>query len=216
MTDQPSGPVRRLVALDADVQPAQLLLTDEPCTLGRAEGNRMVIPRQTVSRLHAAIAREGDQFVLRDLGSRNGTFVNGALLDAPHQLADRDAIGLGDPAPLLRFVDDLTVTVPRSARAATTRRLTYDDRLLRFLFDDRPLDLTPNEFRLLLHLYHHQDAVCTRETCAAAIWGADYPPGRDAAALDKVASTLRRKLRAGEPGAERLRTHPGFGYRLTT
>ncbi|HEY7035918.1 MAG TPA: FHA domain-containing protein [Thermomicrobiales bacterium] len=215
MTDGSVPPlVRRLVALDDAIQPPQLLLTDDPCTIGRADGNRVVVPRQTVSRLHAVIGREGDRFVLRDLGSRNGTFVNGLLLDGPRTLADRDAIGLGAPDALLRFVDD--VTVPASATTAGTAppRLTYDDRLLRFAFDSRPLDLTPNEFRLLLHLYRRLGAVCSRESCAAAIWGDDYPPGRDADALDKVVSTLRGKLRRLDPAADLVQTRPGYGYTL--
>lgn len=204
---------RRLVALDDEIQPSQLLLTDEPCTIGRGAGNRIVVPRQTVSRLHARIVQEGDQFMIADMGSRNGTFVNGHLLEEPRTLLDRDAIGLGDPEPLFRFVDDVTVLAARAV-SPPHQALTYDERLLRFSLRGQLLDVTPNEFRLLLHLFRSLGAVCSRESCAAAIWGEDYPPGRDAATLDKVISTLRRKLRGREADGNPLRTRAGFGYLL--
>ncbi len=48
-----------------------------------------------LSRRHAEVRREAGRFVLRDLASRNGTFVNGRRLDAPHALAPGDVIRIG-------------------------------------------------------------------------------------------------------------------------
>jgi len=48
-----------------------------PFRIGRQSGLGLCIPRQTVSGLHAEIVQEGDSLLLRDLGSTNGTFVNG-------------------------------------------------------------------------------------------------------------------------------------------
>jgi hypothetical protein len=50
-----------------------------------------------ISRHHARIARAPDgEYVIEDLASTNGTFVNGTRIAAPHPLADGDSIELGD------------------------------------------------------------------------------------------------------------------------
>ncbi|MGH7548681.1 MAG: FHA domain-containing protein, partial [Gemmatimonadales bacterium] len=52
-----------------------------------------------VSSRHAAIVRQGDTFVVRDLGSKNGTFVNGRRLTGEAALQDGDVIGFGAHGP---------------------------------------------------------------------------------------------------------------------
>jgi DNA-binding response OmpR family regulator len=200
------GPAPRLVALEPDVQPADLLLETDACTLGRSALCEVVVPRETVSRLHARIVREGPRFLLHDAGSANGTFVNGERLAGPHLLADRDRIGLGGPAPLLRYADPDPTVIAGA-------RLRYDERTMRFSLGAEPVDLTPNEFRLLRELHAHAGQVRTREQCAEAIWGPDYAPGWESDALDRVVSNLRGKLRRLDP-AEIIRTRPGVGYEL--
>ena len=56
-----------------------------------------------VSSRHAAVIHKGDAFVIQDLGSRNGTFVNGARLTADTTLQDGDVIGFGANGPALEF-----------------------------------------------------------------------------------------------------------------
>jgi S1-C subfamily serine protease len=56
-----------------------------------------------VSSRHAGIVRHGDRFVVRDLGSTNGTFVNGARVSGDVVLADGDVIGLGQNGPSVEF-----------------------------------------------------------------------------------------------------------------
>ncbi len=56
-----------------------------------------------VSSRHAAIVRKTDGFVLQDLGSRNGTFVNGKQINGDTALKDGDVIGFGANGPALEF-----------------------------------------------------------------------------------------------------------------
>lgn len=56
-----------------------------------------------VSGRHAGVALEGDLYVLRDLGSTNGTFVNGKKLTSDHVLASKDVIRFGPNGPQVEF-----------------------------------------------------------------------------------------------------------------
>lgn len=56
-----------------------------------------------VSSRHAAIVRKPDGFVLQDLGSRNGTFVNGKRITEDTPLRDGDVIGFGANGPAIEF-----------------------------------------------------------------------------------------------------------------
>ncbi len=55
----------------------EIALDKELTTVGRKPDNDIVIDNQAVSGHHASITVEGDKIVLEDLGSLNGTFVNG-------------------------------------------------------------------------------------------------------------------------------------------
>jgi pSer/pThr/pTyr-binding forkhead associated (FHA) protein len=48
-----------------------------PMLLGRQQGSDLLLPEELVSRRHARLAYEGDELVLEDLGSTNGTYLNG-------------------------------------------------------------------------------------------------------------------------------------------
>src|SRR3712207_6331167 len=113
--------VPHLLALQPVVEPGEFRLDDAGCTLGRGPTCRVVVPRSVVSRLHAQVERNGARFELRDLGSVNGTYVNGQRLYQPHLLSQHDLIGLGEARPLLTFVDP-------DATEAQAPRVRYDGR----------------------------------------------------------------------------------------
>jgi adenylate cyclase len=67
--------------------------------IGRAGGAGewdIFLTDRAVSRLHAKVERTGQGFLLTDLGSANGTRVNGVQLADPHLLQDGDAVLIGE------------------------------------------------------------------------------------------------------------------------
>jgi len=196
-----------LVALQPDVQPPSMALTPHGCTLGRATSCDIVIPRPQISRHHARIEWACGRFMLRDLGSVNGTFLNGQLIHDPQPLTNRDVIGLGNAMAIVSFVDV-------DATQVASGRLRYDPRQMRFYLNHQPIDLTPHQFRLLLHLYRHRGEVRSREQCAEAVWGTNFTPGNDATPLDRLISTLRAAIRQVAPDTNLIETRPGLGYQL--
>jgi pSer/pThr/pTyr-binding forkhead associated (FHA) protein len=81
-------------------------------TLGRDPTADLVIPDRSVSRRHASVRVEGATAVVEDLGSRNGTFVNGQAIDSPCRLREGDVIGLGGTLLELRSSPDNSPETP--------------------------------------------------------------------------------------------------------
>lgn len=70
-------------------------LSKDVLVIGRMEGCDVVLQDPSVSRRHAEIRREGDEWALIDLGSTNGTEVNGVRVNR-HRLAHGDRIAFGE------------------------------------------------------------------------------------------------------------------------
>ena len=78
-------------------QPNQVYeLTKDVITLGRDITNDIVINDPEVSRHHCRFTRAPSGYTLEDLGSTNGTFVNGQRLSAARSLSNGDMVGLGE------------------------------------------------------------------------------------------------------------------------
>jgi pSer/pThr/pTyr-binding forkhead associated (FHA) protein len=66
--------------------------------IGREEGLDVVLQDPESSRRHARISWQAGQFFVEDLGSTNGTFVNGVQITAPQMLNPGDTVGIGQTA----------------------------------------------------------------------------------------------------------------------
>lgn len=71
------------------------LVPGEAFTVGRVPGNSLTVPSGRVSRKHAEIGWDGARAVLKDLGSQNGTQVNGKRIRGEYALKDGDEIEFG-------------------------------------------------------------------------------------------------------------------------
>lgn len=198
----------QLIAIEPQlITPHDLSLSEPVCLIGRAAECSVVVSVMRVSRRHAQIERRSDHYLLADLGSRNGTYVNGLRLLAPHRLRSEDRIGLGDGEALLRFVDPDATQVAEGV-------LRLDERSQSFYLSGVPLDLAPMQYVLLRHLYQHAGEVCQRNSCALALWGRTYDDDLDRGALDTTVSDLRRAMRRVDPEADLIETRRGVGYLL--
>ena len=97
---QGSGSFRLIVRRGP--QPNQIYeLNKDVITLGRDITNDIVINDPEVSRHHCRMTRSGGGYTLEDLGSTNGTFVNGQRLGSPRPLSNNEMIGLGETVTLV-------------------------------------------------------------------------------------------------------------------
>lgn len=73
----------------------EIELSRTPFTLGRQADNDLVLLDTRVSRRHARILKDSEGYLLEDIGSRHGTFLNGERITAPRRLNSGDQISLG-------------------------------------------------------------------------------------------------------------------------
>ena len=87
-------------------------LTDGMTSIGRDVTNDIVVDEAAVSRRHAAIRGERGGYWIEDLGSRNGTYVNGDEVEGEgQQLRDQDRIELGGTVAVHWIFRELGATV---------------------------------------------------------------------------------------------------------
>ena len=84
-------------------------------TLGRDISNDIVINDRETSRYHLRLMRSGDTLTIEDLGSTNGTFVNGKRISGMTPLQNGDMIGLGETVTLALERVAASVETPTSA-----------------------------------------------------------------------------------------------------
>jgi predicted component of type VI protein secretion system len=75
---------------------ASYVLEDDQIDIGRDSTNGIVINDAEISRRHARLTFQGGKYVLEDLGSTNGTFVNGQRLAGPRVLKSGEVVSFGE------------------------------------------------------------------------------------------------------------------------
>lgn len=145
----------RMVALSADL-----------LTIGRAPGNELAIDSKRVSRLHAVLERFGSGWSIRDLGSTNGTAVNGAPLRQAQILHDGDTVVIGPARLVFRapaahpLTQTVTAAPPPAPPELTRRERDVIEALCRpFLDGAEPFPEPPSVRRLASELTLSESAV---------------------------------------------------------
>lgn len=182
-------------------------------SIGRWEDNDVVIDDRWVSRHHAQVRREEETYVIQDLDSKNGTFVNGRRIAAPAPLADGDEIQM-TPLIKLTFVDyGSTAPLPVEAEAP---RLELDLGARQVYLRGRLLDppLSSAQFTFLSLLATKPGRVYSREQVIAAVWPEDQAEGISDEAIDALVRRIRLRLRKLDPDHEYIVTARGYGFKL--
>lgn len=101
------GPRFRLVLDDREVQ-----LVEGPNVIGRDSESALWIDEASVSRFHAQVVVASGRARLEDLGSKNGTYLNGRKISRPEALSNGDEIRIGVVEIVFRRMARLNTTLP--------------------------------------------------------------------------------------------------------
>ena len=206
----------RLMITGEGRPPASFALAPGETLLGRAPESTLVLEGDGMSRRHARITWEAGQFRVEDLGSKNGTFVNGERLESARYLQHGDTVAL--PGWTLKFeADDETVTrsaAPAAAGVSTgSRSVVLKPETREVVVRGTAVLLPPKEYLALTLLYERAGTVVSKEDLAEHVWP-EYKGDVSDYNIHQVISRLRRELEQ-DPGHPRiLITRPGFGYML--
>jgi pSer/pThr/pTyr-binding forkhead associated (FHA) protein len=182
-------------------------LTEDSIVVGRAVENGIVITSKRVSREHARVRRDGWRVMLEDMGSTNGTFLNGERVLSPIALHDEDRIKVGDV--VLTFHDpDITF------RDTPFPALEVDVTAGVVRVDRRAVTLAPKEFALLAYLYERQGEVCSKDDIGIAVWPEYQQEGVYDYQVENLVRRLRSKLEPDASDPQMLLTIRGLGYKL--
>src|ERR1700678_431039 len=135
---------RELLIHTPDGATRPLALEGQRYTLGRSSANELCYPEDAgLSRQHLSLEKDGDTWLVRDLGSKNGTFVNGVRITSPYPLGKNDRVTAGHlsldfgentlPPPsdhTVIFIEGLTPATTVSTTVATSLKgvLSQDEK----------------------------------------------------------------------------------------
>ena len=186
-------------------------LDADETTIGRWPDNDVVIADRWISRHHALITRRGLRYVVKDLGSKNGTFVNGQRLTGPQELEDSDRIQVA-PNYQFSFVD-AEATAPVWL-AGPRLRLDAAQRQVWVAGQEILPPLSPAQFAFLELLSREPDRVFNRDEIIAAVWPESIALGVSDEAIDSLVRRLRKRLAKVDPAHNYIQAVRGHGFRL--
>jgi transcriptional regulator with GAF, ATPase, and Fis domain len=121
----------RLLAVSGPLRESTFVLVNDEVTVGRDGSNQLAISDPSLSRRHCVLVRDAEGYKIRDLGSRNGTFVNGLAVQES-RLRHGDQISAGDSVFVLLLRDETAL--------AASDRVQFDDRITQATEQLRPQD----------------------------------------------------------------------------
>jgi len=209
MSDKPV-----LIAREGQLTGERWTLSEEEFVIGRGHDCHLILPERQVSRYHVRITHEDGRYILHDLGSKNGTHLNGVQVQGSAPLRDGDEIQIALCVKLLFVGTD--ATLPLSFEQPEPRRnLTLDEKQRSVFIDGQELlpPLSVAQFRLLHMLYEANGAVCDREEIVDEVWPGTGGVGVTEQAIDALIRRLRDRL-AELDEHNYIVTVRGHGFRL--
>jgi len=189
--------------------------------LGRDDACHVVIQNRQVSRYHARLVNLPEGVQLEDLGSKNGTHVNGQEIMEPILLQDGDVIQIAYAQQFIYLSSDSTLPLELppgepSENIPVARLLRLDKRARRVWIGNDELlpPLSVSQYQLLEILSDNPGRVVTRSELVQAVWGQEDAVGISEQALDALVRRLRDRLGAINSTHQFLITIRGHGLRL--
>lgn len=182
-------------------------LPTQTATIGRAVECDVVIASKSVSREHTRLRREGRRWFVDDLGSTNGTYLNGERVIGSLTLLDGDSLKVGDV--MFVFHDPDTTT-----RENPVPDLEVDTAAGVIRVNRKAVALSPKEYLLLAFLYERRGQVCSKEDIGHAVWPEYEAGGIFDYQIENLVRRLRTRIEVDPASPQLLLTVRGLGYKL--
>ncbi len=208
---------RPILIVHHDDQPDEhRILPKDDVVVGRDEECDVVLPIRQVSRQHVRIFRQGERFLIQDLESKNGTWVNGQQLTGTRELQNGDEIHLALAVRMQFIGSGATTPMLADQPGAVRGRLRLDREGRRVFVADVEIDppLSLPQYRLLELLYDHAGTICTRDIVVETVWPEAMGEGVSEQAIDALVRRLRDRLNVIDPERQYIVTVRGHGFRL--
>lgn len=206
-----------LVSQTGELRGDRWVLEEDELLIGRAPDCDMVVPDRKVSRHHARLRKTEDGVVVEDLGSKNGTHVNGSPVEEPVVLQDGDVISVALAVKLMFVGTEATVplSVSEAAELGLGRlRMDPDAHRVWVLEEELEPPLSPAQYRLLELLYRNGDRIVSRSEIVERVWPESEEEGVSEQAIDALVRRLRDRLAEVDPDHGYIVTVRGHGFRL--
>ena len=184
--------------------------------IGKASSANFSIDNPFVSRVHCHIRFADGSFFLSDLGSRNGTSLNGVLLERDEEslLNDGDSIILAQDVVHLRFVQDSgeTMTYPHGAQRIPSDIRLDSARDAWIRGEKLSPPLSAKEFDVLELLYIQRGTAVSRDDVARAGWPEREDGDVGNQEIEQCIRRIRRRIERDPSAPELIVTRRSFGY----
>lgn len=197
------------------------LVDSDSVVIGREVGLAdLLLPERQVSRRHAKIERTPSGFMLSDLDSKNGTFLNGKEVKEASPLQDGDEIQIALCVKIAFVGSD--ATAPLNARPISkamrpvVRGIRLDKDGRRVFLAEQELDppLSLQQYRLLELLIDANGALVSRQEIVEKVWEGENAYGVSEQAIDALVRRLRDRVAERDPDHEYIVTVRGHGLRF--
>ncbi len=188
-----------------------------PLVIGREADCDIVINEPKISRQHVRLTQTDEgRYMVRDLESLNGTWVNGVPLKGARVLEDGDELDLARMVTLIFVASEITEPLaPEQLQAAHLLRLDRNAR--RVFVGEREIvpPLSVPQYRLLELLFDANGGICTREDVVQVVWPDDESGGVSEQAIDALVRRLRDRINEfATEDHQYIVTVRGHGFRL--
>lgn len=189
--------------------------------VGRDDSCNVIIQNRQVSRYHARFITLPHGVQLEDLGSKNGTHINGHEVVEPIMLQDGDVIQIAFAQQFIYLSSDSTLPLEAPPEKPTEiipthHLLRLDKRSRRVWIGDEELlpPLSVSQYQLLELLFDNPGRVVSRAELVQAVWGKEDAIGVSEQALDALVRRLRDRLAEIDSEHQFLITVRGHGLRM--
>lgn len=197
-----------------------VLMTSPVLNMGRHQENDLVIEDPSVSRRHARIVREDEQYLIRDLGSTNGTLVNSDKVTDDRALVHGDTIQLGGSEISLVFrhfssgARTIKVAVLEPEQSGSDVEVNQKTRQVFVHGQALEPALPRKEFDLIMLLASRRGEAVSRDEIAQNVWP-ERPDGDVGNhEIEQCVHRVRARIEDDTSNPAFLVTIRGYGYRL--